>query len=198
MPPVGGNFTVAMLPAAERTDRAKEGGKIDLAGKKRFFVFPNRFICVRVGKLNFSAPCPRGGQTLGCANLSVSLLAGLGYFTKVNSLPRNFARPYIIGYIILQISGLNPKIRDWFCMRWRLALDGSEKLPPAALCSLGGRLFEPHCDLHEQSMAHVAYSGHTSTTHAHIYLTTRNHNVRFVQIPNSSDAPGQTTFANCG
>ena len=84
----------------------------------------------------------------------------------------------------------SPKIRDWFCMGWRLALDGGEKLPPAALCSLGGRLFEPHCDLHEQSMAHVAYSGHTSTTHAHIYLTTRNHNVRFVQIPNSSTAPG--------
>ncbi|MBW2044731.1 MAG: hypothetical protein JRI96_07570 [Deltaproteobacteria bacterium] len=30
-------------------------------------------------------------------------------------------------------------------MRWWLALDGGEKLPPAALCSLGGRLFEPHC-----------------------------------------------------
>ena len=106
--PVGGNFTVAVFLSTERTDRSNEGGKIDLAGKKRFFVFPNRFMCVRVGKLNFSAPCPRGGQTLGCANLSVSLLAGLGYFTKVNSLPRNLARPYIIGYIILQISGLNP------------------------------------------------------------------------------------------
>ncbi|RLB10930.1 MAG: hypothetical protein DRG63_13465 [Deltaproteobacteria bacterium] len=99
-----------MLLATERTDRAKDGVKIDLARKKRFFIFPNRFICVRVDKLNVSAPCSQGAGTTAPKPFACSPVR-LGHFYKVNFLPRNLARPYIIGYIILQISGhLSPAL----------------------------------------------------------------------------------------
>ena len=58
--PVGGNLPIASLLTTDRTGRPKEGEKIDLTGKKALLVFPNRLQCVRVGKLNLSAPCPRG------------------------------------------------------------------------------------------------------------------------------------------
>jgi hypothetical protein len=60
--PVRANLTVATLLTTDRTGQANEGEKIDFLGKKRFLVFPNARVCVRVGKLNLSAPCPRGGR----------------------------------------------------------------------------------------------------------------------------------------
>jgi len=54
--PVGRDGPIAAGSAADRAARPKEGKKIDLSGKKRFFVFPNRFKSVRKGKLNLSAP----------------------------------------------------------------------------------------------------------------------------------------------
>jgi len=60
--PVGGNLPTTTLLTTDRTGRPKEGEKIDLTGKKGFLVFPNALVCVRVGKLNLSAPCPRGGR----------------------------------------------------------------------------------------------------------------------------------------
>jgi len=60
--PVRGDLAVALPLAAEWAGRAKEGEKIDFLGKKRFLVFPNARVCVRLGKLNLSAPCPRGGR----------------------------------------------------------------------------------------------------------------------------------------
>ena len=62
--PVGGNLSVAILLATDRADRSKERDKINLTGKKRFLVFPNALVCVRVGKLDFSAPCPQGGRLM--------------------------------------------------------------------------------------------------------------------------------------
>ena len=94
--PVGGNLPIAIRLTTDRTGRSKEGEKIDLTGKKRFFVFPNRLKCVNVGKLNFAAPCPRGGRLLDSTPVGLPL-AGLGYFTEVNFLPRNLAHSYIIG-----------------------------------------------------------------------------------------------------
>lgn len=72
--PVGANLTVATLPTTDWAGRAKVRGKIDFLGKKRFLVFPNALVCVRVRKLNLSAPCPRGGrlraaQTFGSVSL---------------------------------------------------------------------------------------------------------------------------------
>lgn len=72
--PVRRHLTVAPLPATDRTGRAKESEKVNLTGKKRFLVFPNALVCVRVGKLDFSAPCPQGSrlwaaQTFGSASL---------------------------------------------------------------------------------------------------------------------------------
>jgi len=51
--PVGGNSPIAILLATNRTGRAKERDKVNLAGKKRFLVFPNALVCVRVRKLDF-------------------------------------------------------------------------------------------------------------------------------------------------
>ena len=72
--PVGRTFPVAPLPATDRACRAKEREKVNLTGKKRLLVFPNALVCVRVGKLDFSAPCPQGSrlwaaQTFGSASL---------------------------------------------------------------------------------------------------------------------------------
>jgi hypothetical protein len=51
--PVRSNLPVAIPLATDWTGRAKEGKKINLTGKKRFLVFPNALVCVRVGKLDF-------------------------------------------------------------------------------------------------------------------------------------------------
>jgi len=69
--PVGGNLPIATLLTTDRTRRPQEGEKIDLPGKKRFLVFPNRLKGVRVGKLNLSAPCPRGGRLLASTPLGL-------------------------------------------------------------------------------------------------------------------------------
>jgi hypothetical protein len=60
--PVGSNLPVAILLATDRTGRSKEGEKLYLTGKKKFLVFPDALVCVRVRKLDFSAPCPQGGR----------------------------------------------------------------------------------------------------------------------------------------
>jgi hypothetical protein len=60
--PVGCNLPVASLLVTDRTGRAKEREKVNLTGKKRFLVFPNALVCVRVRKLDFSAPCPLGSR----------------------------------------------------------------------------------------------------------------------------------------
>lgn len=72
--PVGCNLPVALLLPADRAGRAKEREKVNLTGKKRLLVFPNALVCVRVRKLDFSAPCPQGSrlwaaQTFGSASL---------------------------------------------------------------------------------------------------------------------------------
>jgi hypothetical protein len=51
--PVGGDLAVAILLATNGTGRAKEREKFNLAGEKRFPVFPNALVCVRVRKLDF-------------------------------------------------------------------------------------------------------------------------------------------------
>jgi len=111
--PVGGNGSIATGLAANRTVRPKEGAKINLAGEKRLLVFPNCLKCVRKGKLNLSAPCPRGGrrraaQTFGTASLRdlVILLRSISYPAISPSLipsvklPCKFSSPllhYIVG-----------------------------------------------------------------------------------------------------
>jgi len=69
--PVGGNLPVAILLATDRAGRSKEREKINLTGKKRFLVFPNGLVRVRVGKLDFSAPCPQGGRLMALTPLGL-------------------------------------------------------------------------------------------------------------------------------
>lgn len=56
--PIRRNGLVAIRTMAQWTDRTQEGKKINPAGLEAFLVFPNRGQCVKVGKLNRSAPCP--------------------------------------------------------------------------------------------------------------------------------------------
>lgn len=113
IPPVGGDLSVAMFLPANGAGGSDEGWKVDPSGEKQFLVFPNRLTSVRVGKLNSSAPCMRGGrlwaaQTFGPASLqpSVILLRSISYL--VNSptlipsvkLPRKSSapsHPYSVG-----------------------------------------------------------------------------------------------------
>jgi len=48
IPKVGGNRSVAISIAADRTLWTNNGEKIDMAGQKRFFIFENRFKSVIV------------------------------------------------------------------------------------------------------------------------------------------------------
>jgi len=81
--PVGGNLPVTVLLATDRTGSPNEREKINLTGEKRFLVFPNGLVCVRVRKLNFRR-LARMGAGEGLSHHWVCFLAGLGYFTKVN------------------------------------------------------------------------------------------------------------------
>ena len=60
--PVRGDLPVAIPLATDWAGRPKEREKINLTGKKGLPVFPNALACVRVGKLDFSAPCPQGSR----------------------------------------------------------------------------------------------------------------------------------------
>jgi hypothetical protein len=97
VPPVGGDLSVATLLTADRTGQTKEGEKIDLVGKKRFLVFPNALVCVRVGKLNLSAPCPRGGRLWALTPWGLSpcgtWLFYQGQFLTSQSRPLLYHRP---------------------------------------------------------------------------------------------------------
>lgn|GEM_PF-2498199 len=108
IPPVGSDFSVAMFLPANGADGSDEGGKINPSGEEQFLVFPNRLISVRVSKLNFSAPCMRGGrlwaaQTFGSASLqpSVILLRSISYLVNSPTLiplvkiPRKSSTPFL-------------------------------------------------------------------------------------------------------
>ena len=119
--PVWGNRSIATGLAANRTARPKEGEKIDLAGKKRFLVFPNRFKSVRVRKLNLSAPGPREGslwaaQTLGSAFLRdlVILLRSISYLAISPSLISSVKLPCKFLTSLQHYIGVNNSgVRSW-------------------------------------------------------------------------------------
>jgi hypothetical protein len=69
--PVGGDLSVAVRLSTDGAGRSDDGWKIDPTGTKRFFVFPNRLTCVRVGKLNRSATLPTGGRSLALTPLGL-------------------------------------------------------------------------------------------------------------------------------
>ncbi len=104
--PVGSDRPVTMISPANGASGSDKGGKINPTGKKRFLVFPNRSICVRVGKLNLSAPCMQGSrlkaaQTLWPASLqplvilprSISYLVNSPTLISSVNLPRKFLTP---------------------------------------------------------------------------------------------------------
>jgi hypothetical protein len=87
MTPIRGDLSIAFRTVADGAHRPNRRRKINLTGKKGFPVFPKGLKSVNVEKLNFSAAL----LTRGRARLlhhRFRLLVRLGYFTKVNSLPR--------------------------------------------------------------------------------------------------------------
>jgi hypothetical protein len=103
IPPVRSNLSITMKAAAEGTGGADPGMKIVLTGEKRFFVFPKALECVKVGNLNLSGAWRTRGRGFGLPNLLTRLLVSLGYFSRVNFLPRYCNPLYSIGPFILQI-----------------------------------------------------------------------------------------------
>jgi len=101
IPPIRGDLSIAIRTVADGAQGANGRKKINLTGKKGFSVFPKGLEFVKVGELNFSAPCSQGGR-LWAAKPWACLPVGLGYFSEVNSLPRSFAHPYISDYIFMQ------------------------------------------------------------------------------------------------
>jgi hypothetical protein len=106
MPPIRGDFSIATRTAADRAQRSNGRRKINLTGKKSFSVFPKGPEFVKVGELNFSAPCSQGGrlwaaQTFGPASLlgSVIFLRSIPYLahspTFISSVrtPRKSSSP---------------------------------------------------------------------------------------------------------
>jgi len=73
LPQIRGDLTIAIRAVANWTHRADGTRKINLAGKKRFSVFPKIVEFVKIGQLNFSAPARReagfGPLTFGPASL---------------------------------------------------------------------------------------------------------------------------------
>jgi hypothetical protein len=113
IPKVGGNRSVAISIAADRTLWTNNGEKIDMAGQKRFFIFENRFNSVIVRQLNFSALWLSRGQASGGSDLWACLLGALGYFKQVNFLPPYFRISFIIGYGTLQTLTPSSAHKKW-------------------------------------------------------------------------------------
>jgi len=62
IPPIRGDLSIAIRTVADGAQGANGGRKINLTGKKGFSVFPKGLEFVKVGELNFSAPCSQGGR----------------------------------------------------------------------------------------------------------------------------------------
>ena len=62
IPPIGGDLSIAIRTIADGAKGSNGGRKINLTGQKRFAVFPKGLEFVKVGELNFSAPCSQGGR----------------------------------------------------------------------------------------------------------------------------------------
>jgi hypothetical protein len=80
--PIGGELSIAIRTAADRADRSNGGRKINLTGEKGFSVFPKSLEFVKVGELNFSAPCSQGGRLWAAQTFRPASLLGLVIFPR--------------------------------------------------------------------------------------------------------------------
>jgi len=99
IPPIGSNLAIAGLPSTNGTGGSDEGKKIDPSGKKRFLVFPNRFKCVKVDKLNLLAPGPQEEVDRWLKPFVLPLLPGLVILSR--SIPYLVILPTFIPSVIL-------------------------------------------------------------------------------------------------
>jgi hypothetical protein len=65
MPPIRGDFSIALRTVADGAHRSDGRRKINLTGKKKLSVFPKGLEFVKVGELNFSATLLTRGRALG-------------------------------------------------------------------------------------------------------------------------------------
>jgi hypothetical protein len=80
IPPIGSDLPTAVLIPTDGAGSSDQGEEINPTTEERFFVFPNRLICVRVGKLNCSAALPTGGRTSALTPLSLPLCGSWLFF----------------------------------------------------------------------------------------------------------------------
>ena len=116
MPPIRGNFSIAFRKAADGADRPNGRRKINLTRKKGFSVFPKGLEFVKVGELNFSAPCSQGGRLWAAQTFGPASLLGLVIFSR--SIPYLAHSPTLISLIkisckyqslwLIYIAGDNP------------------------------------------------------------------------------------------
>ena len=91
MPPIRGDLSIAIRTVADRAQRSNGKRKINLTGKKGFPVFPKGPEFVKVGKLNFSAPCSQGGRLWAAQTFGPASLLGLVILTRSISYLANSA-----------------------------------------------------------------------------------------------------------
>jgi len=107
IPPIRGDFSIAIRTAADGARMSNRRRKINLTGQKRFPVFPKGFEFVKIGELNLSAPRSQGGRLLAAQTFGPASLLGLVIFsmsipylahssTLISSvrLPRQIFSPY--------------------------------------------------------------------------------------------------------
>jgi len=94
IPPIRSDLSIAIRTVADGAQGANGRKKIKLTGKKGFSVFPKGLEFVKVGELNFSAPCSQGGRLWAAQTVGPASLLGLVIFPR--SIPYLAHSPTLI------------------------------------------------------------------------------------------------------
>jgi hypothetical protein len=106
IPPIRGDLSITVRMAADGAHRSNGGRKINLTGQKRFPVFPKGLEFVKVGELNFSAPCPQGGRLWAAQTFRPASLLGLVIFPR--SIPYLAHSPTLISSVRVPRKSFSP------------------------------------------------------------------------------------------
>ena len=112
-------MSIAIRTVADRAYWPNRGKKINLTGKKGFSVFPKGLEFVKVGELNFSAPCSQGERLWAAQTFGPASLLGLVIFSR--SIPYLAHSPTLISLI---------KISCKYQSLWLIYITGDNNLRP--------------------------------------------------------------------
>jgi hypothetical protein len=97
IPPIRSDLSIAIRTVADGARRPNGGRKINLTGKEGFSVFPKGLKFVKVGELNFSAPCSQGERLWAAQTFGPPSLLGLVIFPR--SIPYLAHSPTLISLV---------------------------------------------------------------------------------------------------